>query len=68
MPAGAPRAPRSRVRPTGEEWIVTPFFGIAGVQMRVSATGGNLETMRHHLSTLMAIYPWEESHPTARGE
>ena len=47
---------------------MTPFFGIAGVQMQVSAAGGNLETMRHHLSTLMANYPWEEYHPTARGE
>jgi predicted amidohydrolase len=37
---------------------VTPFFGIAGVQMLVSAAGGNLETMRRHLSTLMAIFPW----------
>jgi deaminated glutathione amidase len=37
---------------------VTPFFGIAGVQMRVSAAGGNLETMQRHLTTLMAIYPW----------
>ncbi|MGH3144176.1 MAG: carbon-nitrogen hydrolase family protein, partial [Rubrobacter sp.] len=37
---------------------MTPFFGIAGIQMRVSAGGGNLETMRSRLSTLMAIYPW----------
>jgi len=37
---------------------MTPFFGIAGIQMHVSATQDNLPAMRHHLSTLMAIYPW----------
>jgi deaminated glutathione amidase len=33
-------------------------FAIAGIQMRVSATEDNVVTMRHRLTTLMAIYPW----------
>jgi predicted amidohydrolase len=33
-------------------------FAIAGIQMQVSATEDNLPTMRRHLGTLMAIYPW----------
>ncbi len=34
------------------------YFAIAGIQMGVSASHNNLETMRFRLDTLMAIYPW----------
>lgn len=34
------------------------YFAIAGIQMSISASHNNLETMRFRLDTLMAIYPW----------
>ena len=33
-------------------------FSIAGIQMHVSASGGNLEAMTHKLDVLMSVYPW----------
>ena len=35
-------------------------FAIAGIQMKVSATNSNLETMKVKLDILMNIYPWVE--------
>ena len=33
-------------------------FSIAGIQMHVSATQSNVETMKSRLDSLMAVYPW----------
>ena len=33
-------------------------FGIAGVQMQVSATSGNIPAMKRMLAELTEFYPW----------
>lgn len=33
-------------------------FSIAGIQMHVGASNGNLAAMKHQLEVLMSVYPW----------
>ena len=33
-------------------------FSIAGIQMHVAASGGNIAAMKHKLDVLMSVYPW----------